>query len=178
MPTPSRADPLVRPATTEQYAAVADLTAGVFEREGWAQGSYVEVLRDVAGRAAQAHVLVAADGAAVVGAVAVTTRPGPFAEQAGPGDAVIRMLVTDPAARGRGVGQSLVRACLDLARAEGCTRVLLSTQPGMVAAHRIYQRLGFVRTPAKDWRPEPDVLLLTYALDLLTPPGPGGAAPR
>jgi hypothetical protein len=36
----------------------------------------------------------------------------------------------------------------------------------MHAAHRIYRRLGFLRTPERDWRIEPDVELLTYALAL------------
>lgn len=36
----------------------------------------------------------------------------------------------------------------------------------MHAAHRIYQRLGFLRTPERDWQAEPGVELLTYALAL------------
>jgi hypothetical protein len=36
----------------------------------------------------------------------------------------------------------------------------------MHAAHRIYQRLGFVRTPERDWYPEPEVKLITYLLEL------------
>jgi hypothetical protein len=39
----------------------------------------------------------------------------------------------------------------------------------MHSAHRIYERLGFVRTPERDWNPVPyldDIFLLTYALTL------------
>jgi hypothetical protein len=39
----------------------------------------------------------------------------------------------------------------------------------MHAAHRIYERLGFVRTPERDWNPVPhldDIALLTYELTL------------
>jgi hypothetical protein len=39
----------------------------------------------------------------------------------------------------------------------------------MHAAHRIYERLGFVRTPGRDWNPLPeldDITLLTYELTL------------
>lgn len=162
----------VRTARPPDYAAVGDLTAGVYRAEGWGSESYQAELRDVAGRAAHAEVLVAESDGALVGAVAVTTTTGPFAEQAAPGEAVVRMLVTTAQARGRGVGAALMQACLAVARRDGCHLVRLSTQPQMHEAHRLYRRLGFVRTPAEDWWPTPDLLLLTYALPLLPAAGP------
>ena len=127
----------------------------VYADEGWGSGDYLEVLRDVTGRVEQAEVLVAVEGDRLLGSVTVATRGGPAAEQAGPGDAVVRMLVTGPAARRRGVGTALVAACLEAARRDGCTRVRLSTQRGMASAHRVYERFGFSRTPEDDWEPEP-----------------------
>jgi ribosomal protein S18 acetylase RimI-like enzyme len=169
----------VRRARAEEYACVAELTSTTYLREGWGDAGYEPVLRDVAGRAGQATVLVALSAGRLVGTVTVATRGGRYAELAAPGEAVVRMLVTDPAARGRGVGEALMQAALRAASDEGCTAVRLSTQPGMVAAHRLYERLGFVRTPADDWRPRPDLLLLTYRLDLaVRPPGRDGAARR
>lgn len=162
MPTPLE----VRCARPEEFDAVGRLTADVYVTEGWASEGYAPVVRDVAARAAEAYVLVALDGTDVVGGVTVATRGGRYAEQAGPGEAVVRMLVTAPQARGRGVGHRLVQAALDAAVADGCTRVKLSTQAGMAAAHRVYERLGFVRTPQDDWSPEPGLQLMTYALDL------------
>lgn len=159
----------VRRARPDEHAVVAELSARVYLDEGWADQSYVPVLRDVDARAREATVLVAVDDGRVVGAVTVATRGGRYAEQAGPGEAVVRMLVTDPAERGRGTGLALLQACLDTAAADGCARVLLSTQPEMVAAHRLYDRLGFVRRPDLDWRPVPDLLLLGYALELAGP---------
>lgn len=162
MPTPIA----VRVARPEEHDAVAELTAAVYLSEGWGDEAYEPVLRDVAGRAAEATVLVAHDGPELLGTVTVATQGGPYAEQAGPGEAVVRMLVTTPAGRGRGVGAALVQACLDAARADGCTRVRLSTQPGMASAHRLYERFGFRRVPQDDWRPVPHLLLLAYALEL------------
>ena len=54
----------------------------------------------------------------------------------------------------------------DRARRLGARVLWLSTEPEMHAAHQLYQRLGFTRTPEHDWTPLPGVLLLTYTLPL------------
>jgi ribosomal protein S18 acetylase RimI-like enzyme len=64
------------------------------------------------------------------------------------------------------VGELLVRECLDRARAAGKRRMVLSTDPRMAAAHRLYTRLGFTRLPERDWAPRPGIDLLVYALEL------------
>ena len=159
---------------------MAELTAGVYLGEGFSGAEYEPALRSVAARAASAVVLVAVEEARIVGAVTVATRGGEWAEQAGPGEAVIRMLVVHADARRGGAGADLVLACVEQARADGCTAVRLSTQPDMIAAHRLYDRLGFERAPDYDWRPIPTVELLGYVLALdaepVTPPDPGAAA--
>jgi len=95
---------------------------------------------------------------------------GPVADIARPGEAEIRTLAVRREARGRGAGEALVRACVDRARATaGCSSVVLSSQRAMHSAHRLYERLGFVRTPERDWNPLPeldDVTLITYKLTL------------
>ncbi len=160
----------VRVAQPADHAAVADLTARVYRDEGFSSPEYEPHLRDVASRAASATVLVAVTEEGVdgrlAGAVTVATRGGEWAEQSAPGEAVLRMLVVDPDVRGAGTGQALVQACLDAARADGCHLVRLSSQETMTTAHRLYERLGFVRTPSFDWSPEPGLQLRTYALPL------------
>jgi GNAT superfamily N-acetyltransferase len=161
----------VRRARPQELEAVGALTENAYAVEGYLDNDhdYGETLRDAQARAAAGSVLVAVDEAdSLLGAVAVFTRDaGPdFAEQAQPGDAVVRMLVTAPAARGRGVGGALAQASVDLARELGCRRVRLSTQPVMTTAHRIYERLGFVRVPENDWEPVPGIVLLGYELVL------------
>lgn len=170
---------LVRPVRTDELQAVADLTADVYVGEGFTSTDYEPALRDVGSRARTATVLVAVDGAVdgdrVVGAVTVATRPGPWAEQAVVGEAVVRMLAVAPHARGSGAGQALLQAALDLARADGCSMVRLSSQDDMVAAHRLYQRIGFVRTPSFDWSPVPGLELRGFALPLVSWCGQCGA---
>lgn len=154
----------VEPAAPEEYGRIAELTAGVYRAEGYGNETYLVQLADVAGRAEHAELLVARDAAGdVVGSVALVL-DGEFGEVLTSSDeAGFRMLVVDPATRGRGIGELLVRACLDRARAAGKTRMVLSTEPGMRAAHRLYERLGFTRLPERDWSPLPGISLLVYA---------------
>lgn len=55
----------------------------------------------------------------------------------------IEDMVVDEKARGRGVGEALMRACLEQAKKEGAPQVMLTSNPGRQAANRLYQRLGF-----------------------------------
>jgi ribosomal protein S18 acetylase RimI-like enzyme len=156
----------VEPAGPADFPRIAELTGGVYRDEGLAPEAYQRELRDVAGRAERAELLVARDGDVVVGSVALVLA-GEFGEITDSDDeAAFRMLVVDPAARGRGIGELLVRSCLDRARAAGKRRMVLSTDPGMRAAHRLYERLGFRRLPERDWSPLPGVELMAYCLDL------------
>lgn len=156
----------VRAAVASDHDAIRDLTVGVYVDEEYAGPHYVPTLADVEGRAAHTELLVAASDTRVVGAVALAARGGPYAELAGAGEAVFRMLVVDPQWRGRGVAYSLVQACLDRARAAGCHRMVISSEPTMHAAHRLYQRMGFTRAAERDWAPEQGVELLAYVKDL------------
>ena len=57
----------------------------------------------------------------------------------------IEDVVVDAATRGRGIGEALVREALALARREGVARVMLTSNATRRAAHRLYERMGFVR---------------------------------
>jgi hypothetical protein len=43
---------------------------------------------------------------------------------------------------------------------------VISTDPRMVSAHRLYERLAFTRLPERDWSPLPGVRLRVYAREL------------
>jgi ribosomal protein S18 acetylase RimI-like enzyme len=157
----------VQPAVPADFPGIAELTLGVYLGEGLASEGYAEQLADVEGRAGRSELLVVHDdGGRVVGSVALVLA-GDFGEVTESADeASFRMLAVDAAVRGGGVGDLLVRTCLDRARAAGKRRVVISTDPRMTAAHRLYRRLGFRRLPERDWSPVPGVDLLVYALDI------------
>ncbi|MCH0569648.1 GNAT family N-acetyltransferase [Streptomyces sp. MUM 136J] len=167
-------DIVIRAAEPTEHAALGDITAQAYLGDGLldfgASDAYLGELRDVGKRAAAAEVLVAVQSDRLLGGVTFVPDGGPMADIARPGEAEIRMLAVAHAGRGRGAGEALVRACIDRARATGRrSGIVLSTQPAMRTAHRIYERLGFVRTPDRDWNPLPeipDLTLLTYELTL------------
>lgn len=65
--------------------------------------------------------------------------------------AVIEDVVVDSSARGRGVGEALTRACLNLARIRGAGAVTLTSNPARQAANRLYVRMGFTRRETNDY---------------------------
>jgi ribosomal protein S18 acetylase RimI-like enzyme len=68
----------------------------------------------------------------------------------------IHDVVVDEDARGRGVGEALTLEALEIATASGAERVDLTTRRHREAAHRLYERLGFVQRESDVyvWRPE------------------------
>ena len=157
----------VRDARPDEYDAAGALVAGVYVDEGWSQhDNYTAELRDARTRAQHADLLVAVLDATVVGTVTLVLDGGRYAEAADPGESVVRMLATAPSARGQGVAAQLVEECVSRSREAGRSAVRLSTQQTMHAAHRVYERLGFTRTPERDWSPVPGMTLMTYWLPL------------
>lgn len=152
-----------------EFARVGDLVVDAYRTLGDpAYEPYEAVIRDVAGRVADGVVLVAELESRIVGSVTFAPPGSSMSEGDDPAAATIRLLGVDETARGQGVGEALVRACLDLATAAGLSRVRLGTRPSMHAAHRLYERLGFRRDPVRDFWPTPTIQLLAYVLDIDT----------
>jgi len=106
------------------------------------------------------------EGGAVIGGAGVAPLAG------GDGRTCeLRKMYFLPEARGRGLGEALLRQCLTTARLLGYGRVYLETLTGMDAAQRLYVRLGFLPLPGPEGTTGHHGCNRFYALDLR------GAAP-
>jgi ribosomal protein S18 acetylase RimI-like enzyme len=165
---------MVRPVADDDEAdAAGRVVADAYFSDGFREEEYRSTLLDGRARARAATLLVAverterpAEAERVVGTVTYVVPGQPYAEVSRADEAEFRMLGVDPAGQGRGVGAALVQACIDRASGEGRTALVMCTEVKMRAAQRLYERMGFVRIPERDWAPLPVVQLLAYGLPL------------
>jgi GNAT superfamily N-acetyltransferase len=160
----------IRLAQRHELPAVGELTVAAYTADGLSsvETDYVRQLRDAAGRAEKAELWVALDAVddRLLGTVTFSPPGSPYREIAREGEGEFRMLAVDPAAQGAGVGTALVRWCIDRSRDLQHGRMVLCTQVENATAHRLYERLGFVRLPERDWSPVAGVDLVAFALEL------------
>jgi len=105
------------------------------------------------------EIIVAEDGGQIVGAVAYVGPQAPKAAFFDPAWPVIRMLVVDPSARGKGIGRQLTEECLRRAERDQSPVIALHTTRIMTVALPMYLRMGFARV-----RDAPDILGVPYAV--------------
>lgn len=85
-----------------------------------------------------------------VGMIIVVRPDAPARRMAAPDEAEIHLLAVDPMYRRLGLGRLLMSAALDAIDSMGFRKVVLWTQPSMIAAHRLYESMGFVRIAPRD----------------------------
>lgn len=158
----------VRPVHDSELDEVGRLTLQAYAADGHIgeDDDYAAHLLDAASRAAQAEVYVAERAGEVAGTVTFCPEGSAFRELAGAGEGEFRMLAVAPPARRQGVAEALVSLCLERSRELGYDAVVLSSLPEQTDAHRLYERLGFRRTPERDWSPVDGVDLIAFRLDL------------
>lgn len=161
------------PADADGVNAVALAAFAQYES---AYDDWETLARGVGSMAALAQdgrIFVAGDSTGkILGAVAYFgPHGGPRAEFFAPEWPIIRMLVVDPAARGRGIGRGLTEACIHQARRDGAAAIALHTSPVMEAALALYLRMGF-RLEKK----VPDRFGVPYAVYLKELGPPAGVA--
>ena len=128
--------------------ALAPYRGGV---QDWILHAYLAELVDVRPRFEDAEVLVAERDGRIVGTIAFY----PDVRLEGwsnlpAGWAGFRALAVPPRMRGAGIGQALVRRCIERTRDVGAETLGIHTISLLTDAVRLYQRLGFVRCPEFD----------------------------
>ena len=91
------------------------------------------------------EVIIAELQGAFAGAVAYfgpNSQKAAFFDQRWP---IIRMLVVDPAFRGKGIGRALSDECIARAKRDGSPIIALHTSPIMSVALPMYLKMGFVK---------------------------------
>ncbi|WP_026119918.1 GNAT family N-acetyltransferase [Nocardiopsis potens] len=178
---------IVRDMLPEEAAEVGELRVAAYRAEDLlsVHPPYTEVLRRL-GSGGKGEILVAAHAAGDASDVDAAADPGggpgtapallgtvmiepwtPNSEVArGAHETEVRALAVAPQARGRGVARALMAEVERRAAARGADRIVLSTQPAMAAAQRLYTSRGFTRLPDRDWSPIPGFTLLAYGKDL------------
>ena len=149
----------IRPARNSELDEIADLFAPAlapYYRGGvqdWILDAYLAELVDVRPRFEEAEVLVAEHDGRIVGTIAFY----PDVRLEGwsnlpAGWAGFRALAVAPRRRGTGIGQALVRRCIQRTREIGAETLGIHTISLLTDAVSLYQRLGFVRCPEFDLR--------------------------
>ncbi|MCU1633084.1 MAG: GCN5-related N-acetyltransferase [Micrococcaceae bacterium] len=161
----------IRPIRTQDFEDVRRITRGAYLEAGYFTDEahpYVAVLSDIEHRAQHAEVWVAERDGIVVGSVALTFAGQRYTDIAVEGELEFRMLAVDPAVQRGGVGRAMVERIIDHARTlPGIEAVSLTSGSDMVRAHRLYESMGFVRVPERDWEvPNEDILLWVFRLSL------------
>lgn len=112
------------------------------------------------------ELITACDGeGALVGMVIVVRPDAPARRMAEPNEAEIHLLAVATHCRRLGLGRQLMEKSLEVVCGMGFARACLWTQPTMLPAHRLYESLGFERTPNRD-RLLDGISFLTYLKSL------------
>lgn len=140
-------EPLIRPIEARDDAAVAAIIRDVMPSFGACGAGFalsddeVDAMSAAYAAPRSAYFVVEEAGRVIGGAGIAPLVAGD------PDTCELRKMYYLPAARGRGLGERVLRLCLEQAREFGFRRCYLETLTGMDAAMKLYERAGFRRLP-------------------------------
>jgi GNAT superfamily N-acetyltransferase len=141
--------PVVRSATRDDLPRLVELLAQLSldsPREDLRSprpAAYDAALEEVLADGRQTLLVAEVDGAIVGMACYIEV---PNLSHVGRPYALVEDVVVAAAMRGQGYGEALMQRAIELARAGGCYKLVLTSSKVRTDAHRFYQRLGFKAT--------------------------------
>lgn len=148
-----------RPAIHEVTFAAYDEYRAAIPPQGWEE--YAANIASTLDSSIPNDCIVAVQDGRIIGSVLLIPANGQPARYP-----EVRLLAVPPAQRGQGVGQALMDECKRRAVAGGATHLSLHTTHLMQAALRMYERMGFERSPETDFRPAPNFVVMGFRLRL------------
>lgn len=159
----------IRRVHPAEYALVGALVRAAYENEYLLESEYLDEIEDVASRDGVSEVLVADEGGSLLGSVTIPNPGEHLLKNSAPDEMDVRLLGVAETARGKGIGETLMRHVAEVARNRGARRLVLHTGDQMVKAHRLYERLGFTQIPEREFTIETisgTRRIISYGLDL------------
>jgi len=160
----------IRDATSNDRDAIQAVTLAAYEQYAAVMGDmwnmYLENIVNTLADVKPAEQIVAETDAGVVGTALLFPAGSRLGDSFILALPEIRLVAVDPAARGQGVGQALMRECIQRARQSGAAAITLHTTDMMSVAQGMYVRMGFIRAPELDFSPAPEYLVKGYRFDL------------
>jgi len=137
-----------------------DILNQVYVQGGFTEPVRAETLFAPAAVRARGELLHARNAEGDLLGIVILVRPHSGGRRfAQPDECELHLLATLPKARRTGVGTALVKTALAMASSEGYRKAILWTQPPMLSAQRLYQSVGFVRVPERDFTQADQVFL-------------------
>lgn len=146
---------------------VAELLMRVFVEAGYTERASANRLTARAELRKRGDIILAKSLTGEVLGMVVCARPSsPSCQVAKSGEAEMHLLAVDPQARRQGVASALIRAFEQRSRSNGYSKAVLSTQPTMAPAQRLYERHGYHRNRRRDWSGSHGKSYLVYEKNL------------
>jgi ribosomal protein S18 acetylase RimI-like enzyme len=136
---------------TGREPQLAELLFDVYVRGGFTDSARGEAAFQTHNVRRHGDIFVAEADRELLGAVVLNQPHNDFRQIAKSHETEIHLLAVKPSARKKGVATALMRACEEQTLALGFCSIVLYTQPSMLSAHALYQRLEYKRNPSRDW---------------------------
>jgi ribosomal protein S18 acetylase RimI-like enzyme len=138
--------------TSEEDSGIQVLLDRVYVQEGFTEQSVAAQVFAPAEVKRRGQILLAITATGDrVGMIICGSSQNPYRQVAANDEAEMQLLAVDPSARGHGLGRALCLKFENKARSLGFIKAVLSTQPSMHRAHRLYEDLGNRRNSVRDW---------------------------